>query len=392
MIYFLFFVTAFIVYFEEEVKKYAFEVYKFIEFIHENNPLLLHYYNYENENEYLDFYEEQQEQQEQKESEKVELYENKYLTRFKDFTNEYLFNEQDLEYEKNQFERMRIYHNSLIVSFEKQILTDTSKLNQLVCQEDELLKKYPNGEMEKIDDEYNKTNDDDYENDDLKIYNDYEQLCDLRERITDKRNKLEKILNDLMILKEKTEEELKEEARTNMIENKLNEFVNNYIIEYTPVGNVIMRFNNNKKSFEYYSNNSIPYRYLEPIGRKYVLTYRCKDIFIDMDEEVEKVNKLNEMKKNEMKKNEIKNNKPIVRPQTFKSQQTSLANKKMIDIPPNRTNQTIINPINNAEMAIKDSNRYTWEGRIADFKIIKSEKKTDRNNISFKDFKKRQQQ
>ena len=41
-------------------------------------------------------------------------------------------------------------------------------------------------------------------------------------------------------------------------------------------------------------------------------------------------------------------------------------------------------------MIIKVSNRYTWEGRFADFKIIKSEKKSD-NNISFKEFKRRQQ-
>jgi hypothetical protein len=185
--------------------------------------------------------------------------------------------------------------------------------------------------------------------------------------------------SELAILKEKTEEELKENSHMNMIENKLNQLMNNYIIEYTPVGNIIMRFNNNKKSFEYYSNHSVPYRYLESIGRKYVLTYKCKDIFIDMDEEVDKVNKLNEMKPNK------ETNKLMKKPQVFKSQQM-FTNKK-IEIPPNRTGQSIINPINNVEMAVKDSNRYTWEGRFGDFKFIKTEKKIYKNNMSFKEFK-----
>ena len=386
MIYFLFFAAAFTFYFEEEVKKCAFELYKFIEFIHKNNPLLLQYYDCKNE--YLEFYEQDEsketetEKDRAKEYEKqVELYENKYLDIFKNFTNEYSFNENDLKYEKKKFDDLLDYNKYLISLFEKQLLDHISKLNELVSSELELLKKYPNGEMETINDE----NDDTEFNE--KTWDDYEKICNLREKNVNEKNKLEKTLNKLKKIREITEEQLKEQAHVDMIDYKLDGFINNYIIEYSPVGNVIMRFNNDKKSFEYYSNNSIPYRYLEPIGRKYVLTYKCKDIFIDMDEEVEKVNKVNEMKKNEQKNNVMnknKNNKPITKLQP-------LTNKN-VEIPPNRSSQSIINPINNIEMAIKDSNRYTWEGRIADFKIIKSDKKSNGNNISFKEFKRRQRE
>lgn len=381
MIYFLFFLAVCSFYFEEEVKKYAFELCKFVEFIHENNPLILEYYDHETESQ-------QKEEKEPEEKEqKVELYENKYLKRFKNFTNKYSFNEKDLEYEKKQFKKLLNDHHSLITSFECKILCHTKNLNSEEELKEELLKKYSNGEMEKINDE---NYDSEYNEE---IYDDYDKLCYLREKISNQRNKLEKMLNELTFLKAKTEEQLtcesKEQSYTNMIENKLNGFMNNYIIECTPVGNVIMRFNNNKKSFEYYSNNSVPYRYLEPIGRKYVLTYNCKDIFIDMDEEVEKVNKLNEIKKNEIKKNEKnKINKSFGKSQILKPQQT-FVNKK-IEVQPNRSSQSIVNPINDIEIIIKDSNRYTWEGRFANFKIIKSEKKTD-NNISFKEFKRRQQ-
>jgi hypothetical protein len=50
-----------------------------------------------------------------------------------------------------------------------------------------------------------------------------------------------------------------------------------------------MRYNNEKKSIEYFSNNSIPYRYLEPVGRKYIMTYWCKPIFFDIEEELKKL-------------------------------------------------------------------------------------------------------
>ena len=375
MIYFLFFMTICALYFEKEVNKYAFEFYKFLEFIHENNPLLLNYYD-EKEGE-KEENKEKEEKEEQFVEQLVELYENKYLKKFKNFTNEYSFNKKDLEYEKNEFDKLLNHHRTTMETLNYNINCHQVNLNTLVENEEdfakELLKKYPNGEIEKIDDENDDT---EY---DVELYNDYEKISYLKEQIANQRYKLEKMSSELAILKEKTEEELKENSHMNMIENKLNQLMNNYIIEYTPVGNIIMRFNNNKKSFEYYSNHSVPYRYLESIGRKYVLTYKCKDIFIDMDEEVDKVNKLNEMKPNK------ETNKLMKKPQVFKSQQM-FTNKK-IEIPPNRTGQSIINPINNVEMAVKDSNRYTWEGRFGDFKFIKTEKKIYKNNMSFKEFK-----
>ena len=87
--------AVFACYFEKEIKKYVFEIYKFLEFIHENNPLLLQYYDYDDE--YLDSYCSDEKEKEEEEK-KVDLYENKYLTRFKNFTNEYLFDEKDFEY------------------------------------------------------------------------------------------------------------------------------------------------------------------------------------------------------------------------------------------------------------------------------------------------------
>ena len=57
------------------------------------------------------------------------------------------------------------------------------------------------------------------------------------------------------------------------------------IHETTPIGDVILLYNDNSQQFTYYSNNDIPYRYLEVVARKYVLTYRCIELYIDTKEE-----------------------------------------------------------------------------------------------------------
>jgi len=61
----------------------------------------------------------------------------------------------------------------------------------------------------------------------------------------------------------------------------INEQINNrFIMEMTPVGNVIMQYNLTKELFVYYSDNIVPFRYLETVARKYVCTFDCKELYI----------------------------------------------------------------------------------------------------------------
>ena len=79
-----------------------------------------------------------------------------------------------------------------------------------------------------------------------------------------------------------------------------------FLIEKTPLGNVAMYYNQERECFEYYSDHTIPYRYLETIGRKYVLTFDCIELYIDMEEEVQKQKeKLEEHKRIEKEREEI---------------------------------------------------------------------------------------
>ena len=71
-----------------------------------------------------------------------------------------------------------------------------------------------------------------------------------------------------------------------VIDERLDKLKNNFVMEKTPLGNVLMLYNNKRGSFEFYSDNTIPYRYLEPVSRKYVKMFDCRPIYCDMDEEL----------------------------------------------------------------------------------------------------------
>jgi hypothetical protein len=83
--------------------------------------------------------------------------------------------------------------------------------------------------------------------------------------------------------KEKSEEDKKNEEEK---EKDYEPLKNNFVFEKTPMGNVIMYYNKDRNSFEYYTDNIIPYRVLDTVARKYVLTYDCCELYIDMEKEI----------------------------------------------------------------------------------------------------------
>lgn len=53
------------------------------------------------------------------------------------------------------------------------------------------------------------------------------------------------------------------------------------LFENTPRGNVIMYYDAFKLGFVYYCDQHVPYDVLNTVAMKYVLTYHCRDFFID---------------------------------------------------------------------------------------------------------------
>jgi hypothetical protein len=83
-----------------------------------------------------------------------------------------------------------------------------------------------------------------------------------------------------------------------------------FVMENTPCGLVIMRYNEQSKTFEYYCDRTtIIHKYLEVVARKYSITFICPQIYSVMDTEIKLSNELFKEQKREREKKENDNKK-----------------------------------------------------------------------------------
>jgi len=188
----------------------------------------------------------------------------------------------------------------------------------------------------------------------------------------------------------------------------LNNLKNSIIIENTPKGNIIMFWNNKRETFTYYSDSTIPYSILEVVARKYVLTYNCKKLYINMFIELE----LAEKKFLEL--NSLKSKKQVVEPIT----ETNIESDKIIPsnvfakfknynkdnnknvaisldsskkaINSNPKNSSVNTSIKEEKFVKERANRYSYEGKFCNYSFLqKIDKKILNKNlkITFSDFK-----
>ena len=378
------------------------EFMKFYKFICENNPLMLDYEDKQhNIVELEDITEELKLIPEQK-------FEDKYLEKFKKFPNEFSFTEFELEQEKEEYIKIKVEYEKTIFDTIHEIQEKLSKINEIqetgnIVHTEENYTENINDfgitmllKFFDIEEDYHESKDD-YDIEEL-----YQDLLKNKEEYEKKLKEVEKMIM--------TEEEMYKKARDIIINKKLDKLIDNYVLENTPLGNICMRYNNDKKSFEYFSNNSIPYRYLESVGRKYIMTYWCKPIFVDIQEELknaqeryeqEKIKKEDEKKKfeEESKKNPRKilaqlknynNQSKNVRTRPIKNR----SNSSDVLPPQIKANLPDINKPSEKLLLKENANRYTWEGRLTNFCPLK---KIDRKildkklTMTYADFKKIQQ-
>jgi hypothetical protein len=309
-------------------------------------------------------------------------FEDKYLTAFKSFSNEYFFTDDELQEKADKLGKLKHDYEAIkkkelddlhflllqtekIVSLNKDANKDANILEELI--------KYFDIEEDFADDPSN---------------------FDFDELLNDLKNDHNRFTTELQNLIENTisETEIVDKALQHVLDKKLDGFINNYILEYTPLGNVYMRYNNYKKSFEYFSNNTIPYRYLEAIGRKYVMTFRCKALFVDLEEEMKKaldkdtldtdktLDKANMVSKFKSYNKDLK---PTRSSMTGRPVQN---NKELLS----KANLPVVSTTGEKQLFKENANRYTWEGRLANFSVLKKvdRKTVDKNyTLSFADFK-----
>jgi hypothetical protein len=360
-------------------------------FFQENNPLILDYSEYYNNSELKEVDIEKPVDIKKPDP----IYDDKYLEKFKIFPNEFKFSDLELELERHHFELIKS-------NMEKNLSNQRNKIEDKILKIKEIYEKgciEENKEFytEKINDfgknaliSYFDLSDDEDE--------DFEELfIDLiveKIKLEEEMKKLDNIIIN--------EEEMKEEAHNFIINKKLDSCIDNYVLECTPLGNIYMRYNNNKNSFEYFSNNTIPYRYLEPVGRKYVMTYWCKPIFVDIEEELKKSeekyleekNNNNEDIKNKFSKIKSYNKENSINSIKMTNAPSKNRGSVSMSLPPQIKSHLLnVNSTSEKILLKEKANRYTWEGRLNSFSPLKKiDKKIVNKNLSlsFADFKKMQ--
>jgi hypothetical protein len=380
-----------------------------IDIISEHNPFILDFSpndnkqddeneDDENEDDESDDDESDDDESEDKENQVVK-YEDKYLSKFKKFSNEYTFSQNELELEQTMFERVKTDNHLQITNIINDIQMKLNNIH-LICDQgiiSDSINEYGRSQLVKfyeLEDDGDKSESDDEPEVNTLYYN------SLYSDLLEDKNDLEHELEQIRFM---DDDECRAQAREFIVQKKLDTLINNYVLESTPLGNVYMRYNNSKKSFEYFSNNTIPYRYLEPVGRKYVMTYWCKPLFVDIDEELKKaeLRQQEEMNKVEEQKQKVddsrKNTKDVVA--RLKSyNKDSMSNMMVKNRAPTNTlpahivaNLPIVKSTNEKQLLKENANRYTWEGRLSNFSPLKKVDKKVVNKkleLTFSDFKK----
>lgn len=143
---------------------------------------------------------------------------------------------------------------------------------------------------------------------------------------------------------------------------------NKFVMESTPVGNVVMYFDYDKRAFQYYSDFSVPYKYLECVSKKYCIVNKNK-VYREIKMEVD-VNEFSIVRNSS---------------DTLQTKSKSFAKLKSYN------NSTPSNPTvknhkqEKLKIIQKDIVRYTHLGKLCNFSFVKNDTPKFKP-ISYKDF------
>ena len=224
--------------------------------------------------------------------------------------------------------------------------------------------------------------------------------------LEEEKKKLEQLYS-CEIYNESELKKYKEEARQFIINKKLDNLKNNFVIEFTPVGNVLMKYDKDCETFKFYSDKIVPYTYLEVVGRKFVKLFNCRPIFVDMSEELKLAEEKWEKTKVEKEENDKRIKEESIKNKTnlqekkksvfakFKSYNREAGTGHVTTAAPPKNsipNKKNTGTQENAKIILKqNSNRYTHEGKFANFSFIQKidKKVVDKKlGMSFSDYKK----
>ncbi len=211
-----------------------------------------------------------------------------------------------------------------------------------------------------------------------------------------------------IVFEEKYKEEYKKAEDFEVSQERLEQLKNSILIETTPLGNVVMYYDSSRETFIYYSDSTIPYRYLEVVARKYVVKNRCKKLYVDMEKELKEAQeKLEKKQKEEEERLKLeeesreKSEKETTAAPPKKNVFAKLKNYnkdnslKTAGIPCDNksvSKKVVSQPDKSEQLLLKENaNRYSYEGKMVNFSFLK---KVERKVVdkayamNFADFKK----
>lgn len=178
-------------------------------------------------------------------------------------------------------------------------------------------------------------------------------------------------------------DEIKTEIQMIYFNERHSKLINSALMEYIPLHcNVLLVYNNNNKSFEYYSDKIVPYDLLNIAAQRYVTINRCKEVYVDIEQETVK----------------------MTDDETIASKKKGLINPTLNIVPKNRANSTLeqavkLNWSQSSSLKPKEKelknyknkiNVFVYKGKICDYKILKKIDPIINNKklkLSFSDYK-----
>ena len=358
-------------------------------------------------------------------------YEDKYLEQVRKMNKEWDYKAYEIQEQMELAETFYHEAKNNLLSNINEIKDQISKLNKEE-EEDNREDIYydndgneynPNNQVIEDDDD-----EDDGDNEDKEEwdYKNFMTKVTFEERSENRKNKLDALQKELdqklelIDSQEATRQFLEESEKKSwdiIIGKRIDKLANCFVMDSTPLGNVLMIYNKDRESFSYYSDANIPYRYLEPLARKYVKSFNCRPLYIDMEEELklieEKWDREQELKKmkeeeeakrsselsgsgiNSLQKAEDSNKKKNVfaRLKSYNKDSGGGGKISMAAPPKNSIPGKSVVPETkeNAKILLKErANRYTYEGKFANFSFLKKVERKVFNKklgLTFAEFK-----
>ena len=163
----------------------------------------------------------------------------------------------------------------------------------------------------------------------------------------------------------------------------LDGLMNNYTMETTPDGLVIMRYNKKDEGFEYWADNTIAYKYLETVARKYVTMFHCGELYINRGGLLrEKLRKLEcdiaeNMKQEEAGSEEAGSEEEEAAEDVFAKLKSNKANKPAKKL-----------KITRDDVVCEKSNKYMKRGPLKESVFYTKKSENVKKDVSFADWKK----